>query len=71
MVAYAFNPSTGEAEHADLCELEFRLVFITSSRLARAIYNTFQTKQNSLEPLNSLIPLKHSVEFYQCLPLVE
>lgn len=54
----------GRQRHVDLCELEFRLVFITSSRLARAIYTTFQTKPSSLEPLNSLIPLKHSVEFY-------
>lgn len=36
MVVHAFNPSTGEARSGGLCELKASLVYITSSRLARA-----------------------------------
>lgn len=36
-VAHTFIPSTGEAEQADLSELEASLVYIGSSRTTRAI----------------------------------
>ena len=35
MLVYTFNPSTPEAE-ADLCEFQTSLVYIVSSRIARA-----------------------------------
>jgi hypothetical protein len=48
MVAYAFDPSTWEAEADDLCEFEARLVFKVSLRTTRATQKNSipQNKQN-------------------------
>jgi hypothetical protein len=46
MVASAFNPSTGRQRQADLCEFEASLVYIVSSRTARAIQRNKKTKPN-------------------------
>ena len=47
MVAHAFNPSTQEAEQADLFKFEASLVYETSFRTARATQrNSASKKQN-------------------------
>lgn len=51
LMACAVNPSTSEAEAADLCEFKASLVYIVSSRIARTIERDPVSKQTSKKEL--------------------